>query len=225
MDNNNGKDDIEILKRSLDDPEAFAVIYRKYYKAIFKHIYDIIGDAEITKDLTEETFLRVIEKRDLIVKKGRNFGNYLTSIATNIAIQYYRDKQREEGIISRGIERRKTNDAAGEEVYDSGDAPVSTNNFTEENATTLTEAPHSAEFSSVDYEDEEKDYLLKAIDELPYDEHACIVMYYMENKTMKEIAFLMNTSKSTVFRKLNDAKKKIKEKLKIYSKMREKNEK
>ena len=225
MDNNNGKDDIEILKRSFDDPEAFAVIYRKYYKAIFKHIYDIIGDAEITKDLTEETFLRVIEKRDLIVKKGRNFGNYLTSIATNIAIQYYRDKQREEGIISRGIERRKTNDAAGEEVYDSGDAPVSTNNFTEENATTLTEAPHSAEFSSVDYEDEEKDYLLKAIDELPYDEHACIVMYYMENKTMKEIAFLMNTSKSTVFRKLNDAKKKIKEKLKIYSNMREKNEK
>ena len=225
MDNNNGKDDIEILKRSFDDPEAFAVIYRKYYKTIFKHIYDIIGDAEITKDLTEETFLRVIEKRDLIVKKGRNFGNYLTSIATNTAIQYYRDKQREEGIISRGIERRKTNDAAGEEVYDSGDAPVSTNNFTEENATTLTEAPHSAEFSSVDYEDEEKDYLLKAIDELPYDEHACIVMYYMENKTMKEIAFLMNTSKSTVFRKLNDAKKKIKEKLKIYSNMREKNEK
>ncbi len=225
MDNNNGKDDIEILKRSFDDPEAFAVIYRKYYKAIFKHIYDIIGDAEITKDLTEETFLRVIEKRELIVKKGRNFGNYLTGIATNIAIQYYRDKQREEGIISRGIERRKTNDAAGEGVYDSGDAPVSTNNFTEENATTLTEAPHSAEFSSVDYEDEEKDYLLKAIDELPYDEHACIVMYYMENKTMKEIAFLMNTSKSTVFRKLNDAKKKIKEKLKIYSKMREKNEK
>lgn len=225
MDNNNGKDDIEILKRSFDDPEAFAVIYRKYYKAIFKHIYDIIGDAEITKDLTEETFLRVIEKRELIVKKGRNFGNYLTGIATNIAIQYYRDKQREEGIISRGIERRKTNDAAGEEVYDSGDAPVSTNNFTEENATTLTEAPHSAEFSSVDYEDEEKDYLLKAIDELPYDEHACIVMYYMENKTMKEIAFLMNTSKSTVFRKLNDAKKKIKEKLKIYSNMREKNEK
>jgi len=225
VDNNNGKDDIEILKRSFDDPEAFAVIYRKYYKTIFKHIYDIIGDAEITKDLTEETFLRVIEKRDLIVKKGRNFGNYLTGIATNIAIQYYRDKQREEGIISRGIERRKTNDAAGEEVYDSGDAPVSTNNFTEENATTLTEAPHSAEFSSVDYEDEEKDYLLKAIDELPYDEHACIVMYYMENKTMKEIAFLMNTSKSTVFRKLNDAKKKIKEKLKIYSNMREKNEK
>ncbi len=225
MDNNNGKDDIEILKRSFDDPEAFAVIYRKYYKAIFKHIYDIIGDAEITKDLTEETFLRVIEKRELIVKKGRNFGNYLTGIATNIAIQYYRDKQREEGIISRGIERRKTNDAAGEGVYDSGDAPVSTNNFTEENATTLTEVPHSAEFSSVDYEDEEKDYLLKAIDELPYDEHACIVMYYMENKTMKEIAFLMNTSKSTVFRKLNDAKKKIKEKLKIYSNMREKNEK
>ena len=225
MDNNNGKNDIEILKRSFDDPEAFAVIYRKYYKIIFKHIYDITGDMEVTKDLTEETFLRVIEKRDLIVKKGRNFGNYLTSIATNIAIQYYRNRQREEKIISRNIERRKTNDAAGKGVYDSGDASVSTNNFTEENATTLTEAPHSAEFSSADYEDEEKDYLLKAIDELPYDEHACIVMYYIENKTMKEIAFLMNTSKSTVFRKLNDAKKKIKEKLKIYSKMREKNEK
>ncbi len=225
MDNNSGKDDIEILKRSFNDPEAFAIIYRKYYKTIFKHIYDIIGDAEITKDLTEETFLRVIEKRDLIVKKGRNFSNYLTSIATNIAIQYYRDKQREEGIISRGIERRKTNDAAGEGVYDSGDVPVSTNNFAEENAAALTETPHSTEFNGADYEDEEKDYLLKAIDELPYDEHACIVMYYMENKTMKEIAFLMNTSKSTVFRKLNDAKKKIKEKLKIYSNMREKNEK
>ena len=225
MDNNNGKDDIEILKSSFNDPEAFAVIYRKYYKTIFKHIYDIIGDAEITKDLTEETFLRVIEKRDLIVKKGRNFGNYLTSIATNIAIQYYRDKQREEGIISRGIERRKTNDAAGKGVYDSGNVPVSTNNFTEENDAALTEASYPTEFSSADYEDEEKDYLLKAIDELPYDEHACIVMYYMENKTMKEIAFLMNRSKSTVFRKLNDAKKKIKEKLKIYSNMREKNEK
>ncbi len=225
MDNNSGKDDIEILKRSFNDPEAFAVIYRKYYKTIFKHIYDIIGDAEITKNLTEETFLRVIEKRDLIVKKGRNFSNYLTSIATNIAIQYYRDKQREEGIISRGIERRKTNDTAGEGVYDSGDVPVSTNNFAEENAAALTETPHSTEFNGADYEDEEKDYLLKAIDELPYDEHACIVMYYMENKTMKEIAFLMNTSKSTVFRKLNDAKKKIKEKLKIYSNMREKNEK
>ncbi len=210
MDNNNGKDDIEILKRSFNDPEAFAIIYRKYYKTIFKHIYDIIGDAEITKDLTEETFLRVIEKRDLIVKKGRNFGNYLTSIATNIAIQYYRDKQREEGIISRSATYRKISNTVGEGAYDSvNNISVSTNNFLKRGTRTLTETPrspdnkstNSLDSKSADYEDEEKDYLLKAIDELPYDEHACIVMYYMENKTMKEIAFLMNTSKSTVFRK------------------------
>jgi len=225
VDNNNGKNDIEILKRSFDDPEAFATIYRKYYKAVFKHIYDIIGDAEITKDLTEETFLKVIDKRELIVKKARNFSNYLMRIATNIAMQYYRDRHREEEIISRNVERRKTNDAVGEGVYGSEDAFVSTKNFPEENARVLTEAPHHSETKSADYGIEEKDYLLKAIDELPYDEHACIVMYYMENKTMKEIAFLMNTSKSTVFRKLENAKKKIKEKLKIYSNMREKNEK
>ena len=174
------KTDIEIIKESFKNPEAFAAIYRKYYKMIFKHIYNITGEVELTRDLTEETFFRVINKREVIVKNSRDFGSYIVSIATNITFQYYREKQKEKKVI----EKSKTNSKNKETLGD---------------------------MKEITGSDEEM--LLNILDTLPADEHACIVMYYMEHRTMGEIAFLMNMGKSSVSRKINSAKEKIYENL------------
>jgi RNA polymerase sigma factor (sigma-70 family) len=180
------KTDIEIIKESFKDPEAFATIYKKYYKMIFKHIYNITGKVELTRDLTEETFFRVIDKRDVIVKNSRDFGSYIVSIATNITLQYYRKKQKERKLI----EKSKINSKNKETLDDMKEIT-----------------------------DNDEEMLLNIVDTLPAGEHACIVMYYMEHKTMGEIAFLMNMSKSSISRKINSAKEKI------YENLRNKSEK
>ena len=53
--------DIEALKKSFVDPQAFKIIYERYHDKIFNHIYKLTRNIDITKDLTEETFHQVIK--------------------------------------------------------------------------------------------------------------------------------------------------------------------
>ena len=84
------EDDKKILKDSLARPERFGIIYEKYHDKIFSHIYKLTQDIHITEDLTEETFLKVIENRRRIIKADAPFENYIYRIATNVTLNFFR---------------------------------------------------------------------------------------------------------------------------------------
>jgi RNA polymerase sigma-70 factor (ECF subfamily) len=93
----------EIYKNLLNsakkgDIDAFEKILLLYEKAIFNHIYRIVSNKKDAEDLTQETFIRLYEKRSLI-NPDKNFKSWLYKIATNIALDFLRKKTRQKELF------------------------------------------------------------------------------------------------------------------------------
>jgi RNA polymerase sigma-70 factor (ECF subfamily) len=86
--------DEEALKESLVHPEVFKIIYERYHDRIFRHIYKLTQNVEITKDLTEETFYEVIKYRETIIKSGVPFEKYIYRISTNEVYKYFNKEKK-----------------------------------------------------------------------------------------------------------------------------------
>ena len=86
--------DKEVLKESLNHPEAFSIIYERYHDKIFSHVYKLVQSVEVTKDITEETFLGMIKYRKTILKSGAPLDRYIYRMSTNNAFIYFRDEKR-----------------------------------------------------------------------------------------------------------------------------------
>ena len=82
-------DEKELVKKAIKDREAFGEIVDIYYKEVIGYIYKRTFDKELSKDLTQETFLRALKY--LGTYKGKSpFIFWLLRIATNVINLYYR---------------------------------------------------------------------------------------------------------------------------------------
>lgn len=70
--------------------EAFAVLVRKYYSAIYQFCYRRLnGDANTAADITQEVFLKLLENIQAVRLLGK-FQNYLLTIAVNTCNNYFK---------------------------------------------------------------------------------------------------------------------------------------
>jgi len=82
-------DEKKLIQKALKDRESFSEIVSLYYKEIFKYIYRRTLDKELSKDLTQEIFLRALKY--LPSYKGKSlFIFWLLRIATNVINDHYR---------------------------------------------------------------------------------------------------------------------------------------
>jgi RNA polymerase sigma-70 factor (ECF subfamily) len=79
-----------ILRFKEGQPEAFDVIYRIHSKKMYYFALGLVKDQEISKDLVQEVFITLWEKRDQ-VNAELNFDNYLFTIAYNAIRKYFRN--------------------------------------------------------------------------------------------------------------------------------------
>lgn len=71
------------------DPEAFTPLISKYQTRLYHHIRRRVKDAEIAKDLTQETWLKAL--RAVHTYRGTAaFSSWLYRIAENVCIDYFR---------------------------------------------------------------------------------------------------------------------------------------
>jgi len=86
------QEDKEILKRFKEgDAEAFDALYHRYSKKLFHFALGLIKDQEISKDLVQEVFVNLWEKRSQ-VDLSMNFDNYIFTITYNSIRKYFRKK-------------------------------------------------------------------------------------------------------------------------------------
>lgn len=91
-------DENELVKKALKDREAFGKIVDTYYKEVFIYIYKRTLDKEISKDLTQETFLNALKY--LNTYRGRSpFIFWLLRIATNVINAYYNKEIKEKKFV------------------------------------------------------------------------------------------------------------------------------
>ena len=86
------EEDKKILKRYIEgDAEAFDAIYHKYSKKLFHFALGLVKDQDISKDLVQEIFVNLWEKR-CQVDPNLNFDNYIFTITHNSIRKYFRKK-------------------------------------------------------------------------------------------------------------------------------------
>ena len=80
----------ELIRRVKKDPQAFSVIYDENYKAIFSYVFRRLGNYEIARDVTAETFLKALQKVGSFEWRNIPISAWLFRIATNEINLYFR---------------------------------------------------------------------------------------------------------------------------------------
>lgn len=80
-----------IKKFKKGDAEAFDAIYRKYSEKMLHFALGLVKNKEISKDLVQEVFVTLWEKRSQ-VDPNLNFDNYIYTIAYNAIRKHFRKK-------------------------------------------------------------------------------------------------------------------------------------
>ncbi|MCI8485978.1 MAG: RNA polymerase sigma factor, partial [Clostridia bacterium] len=70
------------------EKELLEVLIQKYYDDIYRLCYYKTGNASISYDLTQETFLKLIKYIENYKDKGK-FKSYLITIAINVCNTYF----------------------------------------------------------------------------------------------------------------------------------------
>lgn len=162
--------------------DAFTIIYNETIKTAYYVAKRILIDEDATEDVLQEAYISVF--KHLSDYKTGNLQGWVDTIVANRAKNYLRTKN---PILFSEMETEEN--------------PVV--DFEEE----------KIEFrpdEKVDY-DETQRLILEIVDNLSPEQRLCIMLFYFENKGVKEIAQICECSENTVKSRLNYARKKIKE--------------
>ncbi len=182
-------DDHELVTRfHKGDTEAFNTLVLKYQNRIAKLIYSKIHDAESTKDLCQEVFLKVYKSLSRF-KGDSAFYSWLYRIAMNSCIDYIRQQSRRKTV---GIDDLE----AGVEEF----LLISK----------LPSPSHMIEMQELG------DIIDKAVNHLPPKQQQVFRLRYEKKLQIKEVAVLINRSEGTVKTHLHHAHRRLRELLRPY---------
>lgn len=180
-------DDELVTNFQKGDKNAFNTLVLKYQNRIAKLIYRHTSDAETTKDLCQETFLKAYKSLTKF-KRESAFYSWLYRIAVNCCIDYARQQN-----------RRKT------VSYD--ELPTGPEE--------ILISKHPSPSHLVEME-ELGDIISKAVKQLPKKQQHVFRLRYEKKLQIKEVAILINRSEGTVKTHLHHAHKRLRELLRPY---------
>lgn len=157
---------------------AFDVLLNRYKSSVHSYIYYIVRDRDLTEDIFQETFVKVI----LTVKQGRytengKFKAWITRIAHNLIIDHFRQERNENTISNDEVEVDLFNDMRlCEKTVE--DAMVETQVFSD---------------------------VKKMVEYLPDNQREVLEMRYYQNMSFKEIADRTGVSINTALGRMRYA--------------------
>jgi RNA polymerase sigma factor (sigma-70 family) len=114
-----GEDDAAVIRRSRDEPEHFAVLFRRYAPEVQRYVRRRVG-ADAADDVVAETFLAAFGQRDGYDLGRQSARPWLFGIATNLIGRYRRSEVQQYRVLA-----RTGRDPVAEPFTDRVDAAVS----------------------------------------------------------------------------------------------------
>jgi len=158
------------------DKTAFAELVRRYGDSILGYLMRMTGSREQAEDLFQETFKRVHEKAHTL--RGNHFKPWLFTIATNVAIDGMRRRRR-----LQVVSLNQKLDCADGRCEELGAVAV---------------ADSSCEPSQQAVRAEQKEQVRQAVESLPANQRATLVLAYYQQLKYQEVAEVMGCSIGTV---------------------------
>ena len=83
------EDETQLVTRFCHDPAAFAELYRRYVRRVYRYLYSHVGEEAEAEDLTAQVFTAAWESRRRYQEQGA-FAAWLFRIARNKIADYFR---------------------------------------------------------------------------------------------------------------------------------------
>lgn len=181
-----------MLKFKEGDVSCFGKLLDKYERPLLNMIYRLIGDRREAEELTQEVFLRVYKSASGYEALAK-FSTWLYRIATNLCLNELRKK--------------------GKVQIESLDVPI----LTEEGEINR-EIENGGRASPAELmeQKERQSIVREAINSLPENQRAAVILNRYEELSYEEIAHCLNLSVSAVKSLLHRAKESLKVKLMPY---------
>ncbi|GAG91344.1 unnamed protein product, partial [marine sediment metagenome] len=158
------------------DKTAFGELVRRYGDSVLRYLMRMTGSREQAEDLFQETFKRVHEKAHTL--RGNHFKPWLFTIATNVAIDGMRRRKR-----LQVVSLNQKLDCADGRCEELGAVAV---------------ADNRCEPSQEAVRAEQKEQVRRAIESLPANQRATLVLAYYQQLKYREVAEVMGCSIGTV---------------------------
>ncbi len=81
-----------VIESAKHEEEAFVELYRFYVQRVHRFLLVKTSNVQLAEDLTQETFVTVMNKLDTYTVTGAKFSSWLLQIALNHARMYFRKK-------------------------------------------------------------------------------------------------------------------------------------
>lgn len=172
---------------------AFEQLYQRYRKPVYNYILRFIGSPEPAEELTQEVFLRVIQKAGNFVQRAK-FRTWLYTIARNLCVDFYRREKHRTTISFEKTVRYGTNYLVLGEIFED---------------TSL-----EGDGENILFRKEFQLAMRKAILELPEKQRAVFLLREVSSLPYKEIAIAVGEGESTVKSQMRYAVKKLRKSLK-----------
>ena len=105
----------DLIMQAQTSYNAFALLYRRHYDAIFKYCVHRLFDRHLAEDISSQVFLKVVEKFNSFKGDERQFRNWLYKIATNFVNQHMRKSARHKKALSIFQEQSNITNSAPED--------------------------------------------------------------------------------------------------------------
>ena len=86
-------EDSRLAARSLNDPDAFTVLYERYLNRVYRYLLSRVGDEQDAQDLTAQTFMAAWESLHSYEGSGV-FAAWLLGIARRKSADHFRRRQK-----------------------------------------------------------------------------------------------------------------------------------
>lgn len=170
------------------DPHQFGILFDEYYTVIFNYVFRRLGDYDITKDILSETFLKAFLNIGKFRWKGVPISFWLYRIANNEIQQSFRREKYRPGSLDLIVESK------GWDTPDPASTP-------EVKRQAEKEIQRDADFLFIQQE----------IKKLPAIYQEVLALRYFEQKSIKEIAAIIDKKEGTIKSLLSRGVSKLRE--------------
>jgi len=182
--------DQEVVERANAGAEsAYRELVRRYQRPVFSLIYRMVRDRELAEDLTQETFVKVLNAIDRY-RPEYKFSSWIFKIANNAAIDHLRRRELDTLSLEGGPDAVTTDQiqATSLQLGDRGESPL--------------DELEARELGS---------QIETAIGRLRPEYRSCIMMRHVEGRTYDEIAEILDLPLGTVKTYIHRARAELRE--------------
>jgi RNA polymerase sigma-70 factor (ECF subfamily) len=158
------------------DKTAFVELVRRYGDSVLGYLTKMSGSRQQAEDLFQETFKRVHEKAHTL--RGNHFKSWLFTIATNVAIDGMRKRKR-----MRVVSLNQQNDCTDGRCEELSAVAVTDNRYEPSQGAII---------------NEQKEQVRQAVESLPANQRATLVLSYYQQLSYREVAETLDCSIGTV---------------------------